>query len=523
MTEYLAVDRLHPEWHIWEEFTASDAISATNRDVFSDVQAVRVAVNNPEEIHTLFDPSIVYAKGGKLLKMLHDLLGDEAWRAGLKDYFEKHAYGNTIRDDLWNALSNHTEIDVPKLMNTWIEKPGQPLVTAEQSGSTLTLSQTRLLLDGKTDDTTWQIPLLGKNLPELFTEKTETITLKAEGFVSLNQTGIGHYITNYHNPAHKTWLTEQLAHADTETGWKISRLNELTMLAKHGSTSLTEGLEAIIHCTSETKAMVWSLIAGIVGNAGMVTYENETARGQIKLLSGNLAERSFQQLGWDYSTSETSNETHLRTIAIGMMIASERSEVIDHALSLFRASDDPETLPAEIRGKIMAVAAKFGTEEEFTDLVERYKTTQNADYKSDLCGALTATKSTAHIAQLHKMMLDSSIVRQQDLIRWYIYLLRNRHAQKATWQWLKENWSWIVENFSGSKSYDDFARYSANVLCSPAMINEYTQFFTPLQNDPALKRTITIGIEELKARATWRSRDEAAVTQWLTQYQSQNS
>jgi hypothetical protein len=61
------------------------------------------------------------------------------------------------------------------------------------------------------------------------------------------------------------------------------------------------------------------------------------------------------------------------------------------------------------------------------------------------------------------------------------------------------------------------------VLCSPAMINEYTQFFTPLQNDPALKRTITIGIEELKARATWRSRDEAAVTQWLTQYQSQNS
>lgn len=522
MTEYLATDRLHPEWNIWEEFTASDAVSATNRDVYSDVQAVRVAVNNPSEIHTLFDPSIVYAKGGKLLKMLHDLLGDDAWRAGLKDYFEKHAYQNTTRDDLWAALGNHTKLDVIQLMNTWIEKAGQPLVTATQEGAVLKLSQERLLLDGGRDDTVWHIPLLADDLPALLTAPSEEISLPSTNFVKLNTSGIGHYITNYQNAEHKIWLSEQIAQPETETSWKIARLNELTMLAKHGSASLTEGLETIKGCENEQRAMVWSLIGGIISSASILTFEDDTARSSIKQLSGNLAEKTFLRLGWNYDADEASNETHMRTIALGMMLGSERQDVIDQALQLYREAGDAELLPAESRSKLISAAVKFGTEAEFQTTLEAYKSTQNADYRADLCAALTSTKDPDHIALLHKTMLDTKVVRPQDLIRWYIYLLRNRHAREATWHWLKDNWSWIMENFGGSKSYDDFARYSASVLGSKKMLNEYTAFFEPMKTDPALKRAIAVGTEELKARVAWRERDEKNVSAWLKRYSQQN-
>ncbi len=58
---------------------------------------------HPELLHTLFHRGIVYAKGGRLLKMLGEYMGEKAFRDGLRAYFKKHAYGNTTRDDLWAA------------------------------------------------------------------------------------------------------------------------------------------------------------------------------------------------------------------------------------------------------------------------------------------------------------------------------------------------------------------------------------------------------------------------------------
>ena len=41
-------------------------------------------VNHPDEINTLFDSAIVYAKGSRLMHMLRRWLGDEAFAKGLK-------------------------------------------------------------------------------------------------------------------------------------------------------------------------------------------------------------------------------------------------------------------------------------------------------------------------------------------------------------------------------------------------------------------------------------------------------
>lgn len=522
MTEYLAVDRLHPEWHIWEEFVAQDALSATNRDVYSDVQAVRVAVNDPAEIGTLFDPSIVYAKGGKLLKMLHDLLGDEAWRAGLKDYFEANAYQNTTRDDLWNALSKHTDIDIASLMNTWIEKPGQPLLTVDQQESTIALNQQRLLLDSKEDSTIWHIPLLSEGLPATVTDQSTKLSVDSANWIQLNSSGIGHYITNYVNPHHKKALADLLNKQETNPTWKISRLNELIMLAKHGDSDLSEALETIRNAGNEKRAMVWSLISGIIGSSRMLTEGNEEAEIKAKKLTADLARNNYNELGWDYQLNEDSNTTHLRTTMVSLMAASEDQAVIEYALTKYRETSNSEQLPAESRSLVLAIVAKFGTEAEFNELLEKYKTAKSADYKVDLCSGLTATKNPEHIKTLLAMMLDNQVVRSQDLRHWFVYLLRNRHGRELTWNWLTNNWGWILENFGGSKSYDDFARYSASFFSTKEMQEKYEAFFTPKLDDPALKRAITIGIEEIKARALWRERDEPKVAQWLTEYQAKN-
>ena len=89
LMEYRATDELFPEWKIWEEFTAREMGSALNRDALPNVQSVRTDVHHPDELSSVFDPSIVYAKGGCLLNMVRNLVGEPAFRKGLKTYFER--------------------------------------------------------------------------------------------------------------------------------------------------------------------------------------------------------------------------------------------------------------------------------------------------------------------------------------------------------------------------------------------------------------------------------------------------
>jgi aminopeptidase N len=69
------------------------------------------------------------------------------------------------------------------------------------------------------------------------------------------------------------------------------------------------------------------------------------------------------------------------------------------------------------------------------------------------------------------------------------------------------NWQWIEKTFKGDKSYDDFARYSANVLTSRKWLDEYTSFFGPMKSQTALKRAIEIGTVEIESRVEWLERD----------------
>jgi aminopeptidase N len=294
------------------------------------------------------------------------------------------------------------------------------------------------------------------------------------------------------------------------------------MLSKHGDTALTEALDAIQSAQDEQRAMVWSLIAGVIGNSRMLTDGNEDSEATLKSLAGAIARKNFEKLGWNYKDTEDSNETHLRTTVIGLMAASEDQDVIDYALELYRNTADTEKLPAESRSLILGIVAKFGTDDEFNNLIEKYKSAKTADYKVDLCSGLTATKNTAHITRLLAMMLDTEIVRSQDLRHWFVYLLRNRYGRRLTWQWLTENWDWIIEHFGGSKSYDDFARYSASFFSTEEMLKSYTEFFGPKSSDASLKRAIAIGMEEIKARVSWRNRDEPLINEWLKEYSAKN-
>lgn len=100
-------------------------------------------------------------------------------------------------------------------------------------------------------------------------------------------------------------------------------------------------------------------------------------------------------------------------------------------------------------------------------------------------------------------------------MRWYVWLLRNRYARTATWQWGRDNWTWMEETFGGDKSYDSFPRYVAICLTTTEQLEEYKSFFNPLRDQVALKRNIELGILELGSKIAHVARDQAAVQKAL--------
>lgn len=61
--------------------------------------------------------------------MLHDWIGDSAFRSGMSNYLQKYSYANAETADLWKELENSSGKSVGKLMDTFTKQMGFPLIT----------------------------------------------------------------------------------------------------------------------------------------------------------------------------------------------------------------------------------------------------------------------------------------------------------------------------------------------------------------------------------------------------------
>lgn len=515
--EYVAVDALYPEWQTWNTFASQEALSALRRDQLAGVQAVKADVNHPDEISTLFDPSIVYAKGARLLKMLRSYIGDEAFRSGLQAYFKEHAYQNTVGADLWRAFSESSGKDIEAFMSTWISQSGFPLVQVASTPDGYELTQERFVL-GETDTTSlWPIPLFAAHpeFPELLADRTLSFEATS-GLPLLNRDNDAHFVAQY-DDAGWHFILEALKDNTLGPITRLSLLHETSLLARGGKTPTATLLPLLTAYATEDSEPVWNIISMVIGDLKRFVEDDETSEKRLKTLVVRTASGLYEKLGFDQINGESEQNTKLRATILGLLSYGEHPEVIERCLNAFHSSDDVQGLPSEIRGIIFSVAAKHGTPGDFERLLTLHQTTVNAELRDDLTSGLCSTKDRSQIAALLTRLTDSNVVKRQDLFRWYIYLLRNRYAREQTWQWMVDNWPWIEETFKGDKSYDDFARYSANILSTRQWLETYIAFFGPMSSQTALKRAIEIGTVEIESRVEWLERDAESVRTTLAQ------
>ena len=134
----LGVDRATDWDTAWVNFANKRKAWAYVQDQLPTTHPIVADIPDLEAAKQNFD-GITYAKGASVLKQLVAYVGFDAFIAGSRAYFRKHAYGNTSLGDLLDALGEASGRDLAGWAQLWLQTSGI---------STLSLD----IVPGATDD-----------------------------------------------------------------------------------------------------------------------------------------------------------------------------------------------------------------------------------------------------------------------------------------------------------------------------------------------------------------------------------
>jgi aminopeptidase N len=160
--ENKAMDRFHPEWQ--PQLAAREWLDRTMaRDATAATRAIRSGRVDEARVFDVFD-NITYSKGGAVLSMLEQWIGEDAFQRGLAAYMQERRLAPATAGDLWHHIGQAAGRPVAAVAAAWTDQPGFPLLQASaqcEGGRTLvTLAQSRFAaLPSSPAQGLWPVPV----------------------------------------------------------------------------------------------------------------------------------------------------------------------------------------------------------------------------------------------------------------------------------------------------------------------------------------------------------------------------
>ena len=519
MMEYVAIDALEPNWKIWEMFQTSEVPAALQRDATDGVQSVHVMVNDPAEIDALFDSAIVYAKGSRMLVMVRALLGDEALRKGLKNYFAAHKYGNATGDDLWKALGEASGLDIGAIMHSWLEQPGYPVVNAKVEDGKLVLTQKQFFIgEGKEVGRKWQIPLNSNYaaVPKIMKDGKLVVGdyagLIADNGVPfrLNVGNNSDFIVKYD----KTLLDDILNHIDElDAVDKLQLLQDFRLLAEGGHMSYADIVPLLPKFADSTSPIVNNALYRIMTTLRNFVTPDSKEEKDLKKLYNLLSEKQVKRLGLLPKAGESNDDNLTRPYVVAASLYAGNDDTINGLHTIYSEnSDNLEGISADIRSAVLVNEVKnFGNMTLFDKLLKKYQETSDASLKQDLCAGITSTKMPEIIDAIVDDFENSEIIKPQDLRAWYRNVLANPFGQEQAWNWIRLEWPWLEATVGGDMEFATFITVTANIFHTEERLNQFQDFFEPKINTPGLTREIKMDTKVIETKVNLVKKEQSAV------------
>lgn len=519
--EYLAVDHMFPEWEMWIQFAVDEQQRAFKLDALENTHPIEVPVHHPDEIRTIFD-TISYSKGASVIHMLHQYLGSEVFRDGLRHYLKRHAYGNTDTVDLWQALEEISGKPVKDFMHAWTSYAGFPLMSVTVDGKNVDVKQERFYVNPEHDkqkQLLWPVALLSEEsrLPDLLSEASGKYEVNDSHDMKLNVGQSGFYRTVY-NSSHLEHLGQQIKKGHLAPLDRLGILSDMFEAAKAGRADTADALHFLDVFNHEDNNAVWDIIASSISSVRGV-MDDEELREDMKPFIRRLTALQLERLGWKEKKDESYFDKLLRPTIIGMNAAADHPEVVKECLTRFESMKDPEDLEPDLRGIIYSTAVRHGDKKTFAKLFKLHEESTLSEERTTIAAALTGFKQP-ELVDKALALINSPSVRLQDVSYWIAYSFMNRFSRDKTWEWMTENWEWLGENLGADMSFNRFPMYAANAYSNREFLKKFEAFFLP-RLSPAFERSVKQGIEVLHWQSAWKERDFKEVSTFFKHQSNQ--
>ncbi len=494
------VDKFYPEWDLWNQFVEDAMNVAMGLDSLKTTHPIDVKVNSPAEIREIFD-AISYDKGGCVLRMLENYVGEPNFQKGLKEYLKKFRYQNAQGQDLWNAIGKASKMPVSTMVNSWLKQPGFPLVEIKQNGNSLRLTQKRYLLEPekKYSKGKWVIPLsVGLNdstITKLFSKKSTSIKIpKSIGFVA-NYGRKGFFRVKYDEGIllDLKMLVDQKQLPPIDR-WAIQ--NDLYSLCVSGDENVRNYLDFSDAYFEEDSYLASINVAHNLASLYFRAFE-EKFSDEIKEYAINYLRKILSSLGWEPKKSDKHTDALLRSFTISALGKMDDEYVGDEAKKRYQKFlKSPKSLPPDLIEPICSVVAWNGNSKTHSELVKLYKNSKTMEEKLRFLSAMCGFKNP----KLLKKSLDfsqTSEVRSQNMQLPIMKVAGNPYGKEILWPWLKKNWKKLNKKVGHGNPLFNRIVASISSIADDSMEKEIKHFF--LQNPtPGTERTQAQTLERIR-------------------------
>jgi len=495
-----AVDMLYPEWDFWDQFLISEMSGGLSLDSLKSSHPIDVPVKSPADVRQIFD-EISYNKGGCVLMMLENFIGENNFRQGLHGYLKKHEYSNATTEDLWDSLGSISRQPVRQMMNTWIKQVGYPLIEIQVKDSKLKLSQRRFLLEnnGKTKQGNWIIPLSVRMENKVITKlmkKPMTIPYDVNWF-KVNDGQKGFYRVKYDENALEVLgkLIEEKTITNVDR-WSIH--HDLFALCLSNQISFRDYLDFVRHYEDEDDYVVLSDILGSL-NFFYTILSKEKIGQEIKEFNHRFFNKIFERLGWDAHKGEKSTTSLLRTQVLSSLGRLDDKEITAEAKSRFSNLLKTGKLNPDLRGPIYSIIAWSGDATTYQKMLNLYHKAPTQEEMVRLLSSLANFQDKKLLAKTLAFTLSKE-VRTQNLFQPIARMVTNSQGKELVWPWIKQNWKGIVSRFGVGNPLLNRIIGSVSIEADLKKEKEIKRFFTQHQI-PGTEMKLAQTLERIRIHA----------------------
>jgi aminopeptidase N len=514
---------MRPDWKV-ELDEVQDNHTAMNLDSLRATRPIRSKASTPAEINELFDP-IAYEKGAAVLRMLEQWVGEQDFQKGVNAYIEQFKYGNARAEDFWGTLTTATGKPVDRVMATFVDQPGVPLIGIDlkcaPGGARAVLSQERYFRD-PTQATPaaakqlWQIPIClrssaGDTRCELLREKRTEVSFESCPAWVMGNAGARGYYRSAAPPAMVRTMAEKIGMlAPAE---RMTVLSDEWALVRAGRHDVGTFLDLASGFREERTSSVMITLTGLLATIGDEFTTGATG-DRYRAWLGTFIAPALADVGLDGRPAADDETRSLRASVVGLAGGTARvPEVLTKARTLVLQELDKG---GSVEPTLLAVLINLAALDGDAALYDRYLATSKGattpEKRYQYLYALTSFANPALVRRTMELTLSDE-VRSQDAKNVLARMLTNHATQRLAWQLVRERWA-DIQRKTGEFVGNTIIVGALAAFCDAGTAADIKTFFST-HKVPDAERTLQQSLERINACARAASLQAPKLAAWL--------